>query len=140
MKKLELKHLAPYLDYDLQCREYASKIDKKEMINSYMRGITKTVESFVIDTIFNGITETLSIEEFKAILNPLSDYIDILGKGINMLNIDVQDQIELCDFADKKIGLSQVSYGLYEIMCKNHIDFNRLIEKGLAIDKNTLNQ
>lgn len=136
--KLKLEHLAPYLPYELKCSEYCSKIDKKEKCNSYLISITKTIDSFIIDTIYNGITETLELDEFKPILKSLSDYTDILGEGINMLNIDVQDQIELCDFAEQKIGLSQISYGLYEIMCINHIDFNRLIEKGLATSYNDI--
>ena len=57
---------------------------------------------------------------------------------MNDLNIDVMDMVELEELANKRIGLDQVNYGLYQIMCKNHIDFNRLIEAGKAIDINTL--
>lgn len=72
------------------------------------------------------------------ILHPLSDYKDVNSKAMNELNCDVMDMIRISELANQQIGLSSVQYGVIEIMCDNHIDFNRLIESGLAIDIKTL--
>ena len=78
--------------------------------------------------------------DFKPILSPLSDYKDVNSKAMSELNCDVMDMIRISELANQRIGLSSVQYGVIEIMCDNHIDFNRLIESGLAIDINTLNK
>jgi len=87
--------------------------------------------------------KSLSPNQIKPILRPLSDY---CKKGTTIKN--VMDSLDcsrlvvcqLWDLYDRRLDLKAVKLETYEIMCKNHIDFNRLIEKGLAIDINTLNQ
>ena len=70
---------------------------------------------------------------WKLLLRPLSDYQDINSSAMNELNIDIQDQIVLEQFALGEILLSNMPYGIVEMMKENHIDFNDLITDNLAI-------
>jgi hypothetical protein len=57
---------------------------------------------------------------------------------IALLNCDFETVNEIWDLDSGTIKLEDVKLKTYNTMCKNHIDFNKLIEKGLAIDINTL--
>ena len=118
MELLTLEHLAHYYAYNV-----GIVISHRTQPN-YM---TKLTPAYLSDP--TGV---------KLILIPLSDYTDVNSESMNDLNCDLQYQIELSDFAKGHKSLYQWSVGVYKIMCENHIDFNRLIEKGLAINKNHL--
>lgn len=124
--KLQLKHLAPYLPYKLNYKDNNGRIVKLNTLD------------FGVDLVNMGWGNALNVWKVKPILRPLSDYRDVNSKAMNELNCDVMDMIRISELANKRIGLSSVQYGVIEIMCDNHIDFNRLIESGLAIDINTL--
>ena len=83
-------------------------------------------------------------DEFKPILRPLSDLtkqrIDIIYFGVIATDNDMygtrdefEDDLEiwLCDMA-------HIPLCVYNFLIMNHFDVFRLIEKGLAIDINTL--
>ena len=77
------------------------------------------------------------IEDIKPLLRPLSDF---TGKKtgrevMDMLNCTLAQVHELWKLEDGAITLEQVTVGLYNVMNKNHIDYNNLIGKGLAICK-----
>jgi len=131
MEKLELKHLAPYLPYGL-----------KYFID-YTDGDTEIVNldgAFIDELYFdNGLTCGYESETIKPILRPLSDFKKtIIGNIKKELDISHNQCMEFLGFMDSEIKLDNVSVGLYIAMCKAHIDFNQLIEKGLAIDINTI--
>jgi hypothetical protein len=55
------------------------------------------------------------------------------------LNCTMRVVEDIWDLGRRDKTLNEISYETYIIMCKNHIDFNRLIEQDLAIDKKTIN-
>jgi hypothetical protein len=130
--KLEIKHLAPYLPYELKMQvkdyhgiEYVSQILTTENIGNFING-----------------------EECKPILRPLSD-LNKEGLYIEHLNIEtitdesnIQDlDIYLENWIDSKDTNHHVKflpYGLVNELISEHFDVFGLIPKGLAIDINTL--
>lgn len=74
----------------------------------------------------------------KPILKPLSDYDDIHNICVVDLGLEIVEEMELSHFALGRIKLPLVKHRIVEIMNKAHIDYNGLIEKGLAVDANTL--
>lgn len=155
--KLELKHLAPYLPYKLKC--LAQGEDKKVFD---IQGITDFTD---VDLHEKGrtVNEQYDIEDVFPILRPLSDLtkeIEVNGEkfipskilaneylntsywgsntiGSGILNKDGKMQ-NLCFIGNEIIG--ECPYMIYEKLCEWHFDVFGLIEKGLAIDINTLNQ
>jgi hypothetical protein len=119
--KLELKHLAPYLPYGLK----GIFRNRKEVLKSCTIG-------FINREILYG--------DFKPILRPLSDLatnnevLDLLYKecqGIDE-NIDYW-----CEFKGDMTNTC-ISFRASQILFKHHFDVFGLIEKGLAIDINTI--
>ena len=125
--KLELKHLAPYLPYVL-------KISNRNPL----------VGTRILDSDIENSDEIVNIGacirlQYKPILRPLSHYKKWIIKDIKKdLECTHNQVMEFLCFMDGSISLDMATVGLYNIMCKKHIDFNGLIDKGLAIDINTL--
>jgi hypothetical protein len=69
----------------------------------------------------------------KPILFPISLFKDINSNEMNELNVDLFNQMELCDLANKKIHFQNCNHSTILICLENKIDFQNLIEKGLAI-------
>lgn len=129
MEKLKLEHLAPYLPYGLKVY---SKVTKSvyEII-----GLSKDELMIADRSSFNG---WYAISNFKPILRPLSD----LAKGIvhNGKRFTPSHLLGLNSF-EYIIEKGQCTTVSYEYMVKLfewHFDVFGLIEKGLAIDINTL--
>jgi hypothetical protein len=151
-EKLELHHLAPYLPYRLiMCEEVPRINDIHETIINHDRGellsYLGTTEPYIVwecEYQHNGHTwfrETPVSDlgvKIKPILRPLSDYKDVNSQAMNDLNIDITDQILISDLAEGKELYQVFPYYIIEIMCRNHIDFQELIPKDLAIDVNTI--
>jgi hypothetical protein len=126
--KLELKHLAPYLPYRLK----------------FVRGNSGYLE-FVMDCagscyIYSENKLRYDYRDVRPILRPLSDLatnnevLDLLYKecqGIDE-NIDYW-----CEFKGDMTNTS-ISFRASQILFKHHFDVFGLIEKGLAIDINTI--
>ena len=117
--KLEIRHLAPYLAHNV-------KVSKTHSLSTG-KGI---------GSIYHILSKKNN--DYKLILHPLSEVMDINSPLFNSINTDLKIQMEICDLANKKIGYWNVSYGAIEVMCENHIDFFGLIDEGLAVDINTL--
>ena len=129
--KLELKHLAPYLPYGLKIKTKHG-FDTMETLNGWLVNGDHE-ESYCYEDHPN---ETL---EFKPILRPLSDFkVEIISHIKIYLELSHNQTMEFLGFMDGEIKLENITLGLHEAMCKKHIDFNKLIDAGLAIDKNTL--
>ena len=81
---------------------------------------------------------TYGWHEIKPILRPLSDYTDITSKAMSDLDCDLTDQMDIQEFALKKMSLSSLLYSSFDVLTRNHVDIFGLIPEGLAIDLNTL--
>lgn len=126
--KLEIKHLAPYLPYGLKAK---FKAKNKKTCRKYVIGTVSVMYSDCSICCYDTVNSTP--DNFKPILRPLSDYTDINSDAMNSLNCDMLDQIQISEFASKKISLSSVSVGVFEICVSNHIDVFGLIDQGLAL-------
>lgn len=138
--KIELKHLVPYLPYKVLGKSQLGTIFE---LCTYSNMSGSGVDKRTIDTFIN--------DNYKLILRPLSDLvkeIDINGeKFIPMDGLESDPEIEY--FADGGVPmkyfkkceiweLKLLPYGIIENLFKWHFDVFELIEKGLAIDINTL--
>jgi len=138
--KLEFKNLAPYLPYGLYFITQSGKVFKSQTKDDFEIRIfkgnspngNKQYHSLTLGKINRG--------EFKPILKPLSDFRDKIIRDIKIeLDCSVNQVTELFCLIDGSIRLQDITLGLYTVLCKNHVDFNKLIENNLAIDINTLN-
>ena len=111
--KLELKHLAPYLPYGLKF--YWEQLD----------GTPNKPWTLTINSI-----EFALENQNKPILHPLSDLTDYVSQSL-------LDRIENSSSRDltESLNYNSVCY-----LLEHHFDVFGLIEKGLAIDINTLNK
>jgi hypothetical protein len=119
---LELKHLAPYLPYGLKGNYEVSEVvpsAKFELRKKELR--TDNIDFF--------------LSYAKPILRPLSDLtkeIEVNGKKfipIEELDMDISFTSDL---------LFLVTYGDVEKLLEWHFDVFELIQKGLAVDINTI--
>ena len=122
--KLELKHLAPYLPYGLKIQN-GKEFDIITGIN------LENVES----TFRGGLLNIVKIKDVYPILMPLSD----LTKEIEPLRKNYFTYTsEGFMFKGKNECYTRLSD--LEFLFKNHFDVFGLIEKGLAIDINTIKE
>lgn len=126
MENLELKHLAPYLPYELPIEP----IYKSTFMGGYNQRILDT-----------SILDNYGLEEIKPILRPLSDlfngnYKDILDEfsPISLENFKIAFLSELKPLN----AFDKINYTIAVKLFENHFDLFGLIEKGLAIDINQL--
>ena len=132
MEKLELKYLADYLPYDLKFIGYLKHgsslpFDDSEDI--------LTLCPFVLTYLHQ------EFEEFKPILRPLSDLTN--KYGYHFIWERETDYESLCQWVDLDIDsrlTDKFSYEFWQILFENHFDLFGLIEKGLAVDINTIKQ
>lgn len=126
--ELELKHLSGYLPYGLKVlsRETIFEMD----IYSNMRG--EGIEKRDIQSVLSS--------NMKPILRPLSD-LDIhkLRSDKNYPDLEVsQGSIDKLFKIEIGNDLQCFDISIFEYLYENHFDIYGLIEKGLAIDINTL--
>lgn len=86
----------------------------------------------------HNYSKKVGLNEVKLCLCPLSNFTDINSKSMNDLNLDLEDQIDLCQLANGNISVNALLHGIAVECFKNHIDIYGLIDKGLAVDINTL--
>lgn len=131
--KLELKHLAPYLPYELKV--YNSEIGVRDVV--------------MLDSMNPLFCHIISVgKRNKPILRPLSDSEEYFQELYGMLEHDDVTQYLDEDFLkyhdinsfDELINkeVEHIPYGTLQVFLKQHFDLFGLIPKGLAIDKNTL--
>jgi hypothetical protein len=134
---LELKHLAPYLPYGLKAI-YNEENEENTVVTISGTCILDKERHYQIK-FKDGIVCLFIANDIKPILKPVLDFEEMIIRDIKLfLEISHNQTMEFLGFMDGQIKLQNISLGLHEAMCKKHIDFNKLIEKGLAIDINTL--
>jgi hypothetical protein len=110
--KLELKHLAPYLPYSVTYTQENARI-----------------KAVLTSDVIARREKLRTIEDVRLILRPLSDLTkEIDHNGEKFVPKDV--------FMESDVDLT--SYDGVVTLCSWHFDVFGLIEKGLAIDINTL--
>lgn len=120
MEKLQLKHLAPYLPYDVMIHSKYSNSD-----------------SFSIFKInYKNYNSILTHDSRKLILRPLSDLEEMEGLFTGLSQNDIAEIFHVSKIS--KVRPSYISMNTYLWLLKHHFDVFGLIEKGLAIDKNKL--
>jgi hypothetical protein len=138
--EIELKHIAPYLPYGLKMMETHSK-----KIGQVSDIFTLGYDEDDIKICVDGSGDE-HIWMFKPILHPLSDLINedydirkdlLIYTPLNLDN-DIEFIIETEDYS-QEVDLFE-GYEIMQKLFKNHFDVFRLIDKGLAIDINTLNK
>lgn len=131
--KLELKHLAHYLPFDVKVIDTEAEDciwtlhPYKDSLDCLSDNEHISLENFIAE---NNATATPT---HKLLLRPLSDYADIDSDAMNSLNCDMSEQINLNEFAIGYICLGSLYQSTYDLCLKNHIDVFGLIEKGLAL-------
>ena len=115
--KLELKHLAPYLTHKLKAKNCFNEIVEAKGIQFGNESCNNTLWTFVK----NGDYLQGYLYQCKPILRPLSD---LNQDG----EIDTPEYLQGC------------CYSYVQNLISQHYDVFGLIEKGLAIDVNTLNK
>lgn len=131
MAELELKHLAHYLPYKLII-EYGK--EDYRVMNAGPGSSSNWI----------GINAIIQRQSAKVrpipILHPLEEYAGktTMAEIKDKLNCDNDTVYQIWDLYDGSRNIEKITYKTYKVMCKNHVDFNGLIEKELAIDINTL--
>ena len=118
--KLELKHLAPYLPYSLKCLN--QHLPDTELVVEELIGVSNHITWSGIFNARHGSNHT-PICGVKPILRPLSD-------------------LNYKPFRNYDYLVNQKLYSMqeYEFIFSNHFDVFGLIDKGLAIDINTIKE
>ena len=129
--ELELKHLAPYLPYELK------------ILNGKEYDIVNGIDNKTVISLFRGHLENFTtIENVKPILRPLSDLTKEIKVNGNLFTPNHHPLFKIFISADMDWFIDNcpffVDYGQVQKLLEWHFDVFGLIELGLAIDKNTL--
>lgn len=142
--KLELKHLTPYFPYALKVLTNERTRKEKAVITALNYGIDQDL------VMLQGSTEDFDffedkLKNVKPILRPLSDMSDYFQLLIeeNEIIADILDEEYLSqrDLDIEEIDIYNSTVYPYDLICllaEHHFDLFELIDKGLAIDINTL--
>ena len=141
--ELEVKHLAPYLPYGLKLQYVVrEKVEKTGVLQSISH---RDFETHPTRVSIEGLYNEEHIWIFKPILRPLSDLnkeIVIKGEKHQMwLLINGQkalDNGKIENMNGYQYSILELSYNKIQTILNFHFDIFNLIEKGLAVDINTL--
>jgi hypothetical protein len=145
--KLEVKHLSPYLTYKLKL--YAGEFFVKNNLDVILDRLDMTTKAIDASNL-NGVW---FIDQIKPILRPLSDLtkeIEVNGKKFvpydYFLNDTENDWFEgniwmryLFEGNIDKLEIGFIPYYVIQKLLQLHFDIFGLIEKGLAISYNDIN-
>ena len=120
--KLELHQIASYLPYGLRLK-YVSTRMVDRLSNKDIIQLKEINEGYIY---INGYRT--NNKSYIPILRPLSDLDDSQLKSFNFVSFAKDGDIDF------------VSYDFMKYAFENHFDVFGLIDKGLAIDINTINQ
>ena len=128
IKKLELRHIAPYISYGLMCK----------YIDTF--GCKRIGKLTGMDIGF-GISVCHCYSECIPILNPITNFnTDKLTEhllGNNSDAIDIWIDFFNSDSQNKETAILTAPYPVIEYCFENHFDVFGLINSNLAIDINT---
>lgn len=139
--ELQVKHLAPYLPYGLKLQYVVrEKVEKTGIMKSINHNEDETHPTRVsISAMYNEE----HIWMFKPLLRPLSqikEYFEPIfetDKEVNeFLSYETLTPFSIEDL--ENCLPNYIPYGSFKVLLKHHFDVFGLIEKGLAVDINTL--
>ncbi|MGV0847411.1 hypothetical protein ACTS9T_12695 [Empedobacter falsenii] len=154
--KLELKHLAPYLAYELKCCLMGAKDEKENPLSFLVEGASK---EFVEVWSKKTITDQWTYEDVFPILRPLSDLTKEINYRFSTYAFTYLFEIGDCDGCvfefehgniktiksleniSKYNSYNDINYlpnAVVNMMYEYHFDVFGLIEQGLAINFNDL--
>ncbi|KKN55723.1 hypothetical protein LCGC14_0579320 [marine sediment metagenome] len=142
MDKLELKHVAPYLPYGL----IAINIDNDVKYEVSVYQTASLQGKLPVDMLFGSV---LQPTDFKPILRPLLDltkeiehngekFVPYNTEMLSNFMLSVKGMDCLCEYNFDISNYTNMRYYIIQMLIKWHFDVFGLIEKGLAIDMNTL--
>jgi len=151
--KLELKHLAAYLPYEIQIlSKIESQIEQLKFEKCRLKSVNMLSKCITVihDVGINKNEKYITdknLSDIKLILKPMS----LLEKDIEILNILAKKLSEaktsIFNFENSKMWILEVikdenatalPFFLTKILLKNHFDVFELIDKELAVDINCL--
>ena len=132
---MKLEEIIPYLPYGLEVIHNNSG-EKYRLLAYWQFGAHENDNNCIIyGYILYRYPNIQNIKNFTPILRPKSTITD---EWLSEINCDLSAQIELKDYAEGLRYYSDLPYRLILVLLENHIDIFGLIEKGEAIDFNTL--
>lgn len=142
MEKLELKYYSQNIGCELIYENTKYRLDGVQLLSN------GKIQLFCSYILHNASGIKLSAEECILILRPLSDLtkeIEINGEKfvpmIEIKNLELYSHYELEDFIINNFKYGSIESLSYQLLCQLfswHFDVFGLINKGLAIDINTL--
>lgn len=143
--KLELKHIAPYLPYDLECECPLLTEDRE---GSKVCDIVGAFSDWVaISTKDSNIHDEFEYDEFNPLLRPIEDIVsEIEHNGETFIPFEELDDTSIYSSNYKNgkhyarghvHGVSSTTIDDLNKLLEWHFDIFGLIEKGLAIKKQT---
>jgi hypothetical protein len=139
MDKLTIRELAPYLPYKLQMI-----FDGKGGRVIELTGITDQGKHGL--TITNGHggmwLESCGFEPLLFPLSNLTKEIEVNGERFVPIDYNAfkKSKQDIIEFQNKFLHYKALKYGIMERLLEWHFDVFGLIERGLAIDKTTINR
>lgn len=141
MDKLTIEHLAPYLPYGLKCHNMGNF---DEDGNPYVQEIVGLETDYVVVS-FDNYDDRYLFEETFPILRPLSGLIrEIEHKDVALIpaiymeshDITLGERLKLISRGSKDFYM--LPWWVISKLIEWHFDVFGLIEKGLAVDINTI--
>lgn len=134
--KLEIKHLAPYLPYALKVLSSRGTVF---ILDTYSNMAGSGIEKREIQSVLNDGMKPLlnSILDLSTYLRNEFEKLD-RGYAYDKIAVDLFCEENGIDEDIENIDLKSIPYECVEYMFENHYDVFGLIEKGLAININTM--
>ena len=130
MQQLEIKHLTPYLLFDLKCKIYDDIASLTPILFAELATKPDYLENRIVKPILRPLSDLVKEievdgERFAPYENLKSEYKTILAFS------DAINKI-------REYRINEVRYGVIQKLIEWHFDVFGLIEKGLALDINTV--
>jgi hypothetical protein len=140
-EELKLEHLAPYLPYELGINIKETDHDGDiHIVQSKMTCLSVDDNCVVTNHIDCYLDHEDNDHEWHPLLHTLSEYSGSITGGTvrDKLKCRLSVVHQIWALSDKSIHLGEITKECMDVMNRNHIDYNMLIEDGRAIDINTI--
>lgn len=159
MEKLQIKHIAPYLPYGLKCqlnRLGVFNLDEEYPIPHNdiceITNLVKVGNDWEVEISGSGDCSfgMIGLDEIEIFLRPLSDLYKEIDGEVPADILFPKEFYSLIDFYEEHNRENQIQsfikdgsnwcepYSFWEYLFSKYFDVFGLIDKGLAIDKNTI--